>query len=117
MSEGKEQRVIKVLMVCAAGMSSSLLEIKIRQAAANAGILFELKAVSAQEIGRWTPRETWYDIVLIAPQVRYKRRSIAEMAEPHGIIVQDIDTVAYGMVDGEKIFRQIIAAIGERDKG
>ena len=38
---------IKVVLVCAAGMSSSLLEEKIRQAAAKAGKDMELKAVDA----------------------------------------------------------------------
>ncbi len=27
------------------------------------------------------------------------------------MIVQDIDTIAYGMVDGEKIFEQVIDAL------
>ncbi|HEC24089.1 MAG TPA: PTS sugar transporter subunit IIB [Chloroflexi bacterium] len=115
--ETTKQKPIKVLMVCAMGMSSSLLENKTKEAAAKAGVPFELKAVSTQEIARWDPTLHWYDVVLVAPQVFYKRKSIEQIAKPHGIIVQDIDTVTFGMVDGEKLFQQIMEAIRARDEG
>jgi len=54
-------------------------------------------------------------MVLIAPQVRYKRKSLTEMAEPFGIVVEPIESVTYGMVDGEKLFSQITAALEARD--
>lgn len=44
-------RKIKVVLVCAAGMSSSLLEEKIRKAAAEAGREMELKAVDSSRMG------------------------------------------------------------------
>jgi PTS system cellobiose-specific IIB component len=59
----------------------------------------------------WDFEKERVDIILVAPQVRFKKRSIAEKAEPLGILVQDIDTIAYGMVDGEKIFAQVLAAL------
>jgi PTS system cellobiose-specific IIB component len=114
--EDAAQKPIKVLMVCAMGMSSSLLEAKTKEAAQNAGIPFELKAVAVQEVARWDPTMHPYDIVLVAPQVFYKRKSIAQMAEPHGIIVQPIDATLFGMVDGEALFKQIMAAIKARDE-
>jgi len=117
MSEEKpEQKPIKVMMVCALGMSSSLLENKTNQAAADAGVPFELKAVSVQEVARWDPTLHWYDVVLVAPQVFYKRKAIEQTAKPHGIIVQNIDAIIFGMVDGEKLFQQIMDAIRERDE-
>ncbi len=110
------QKPIKVLMVCALGMSSSLLEARTKEAAARAGVPFEMKAVAVQEIGRWDPTLQWYDIVLVAPQVFYKRKAIEETAKPHGILVENIDSVTFGMVDGEKLFQQIMRAIEARDK-
>jgi PTS system cellobiose-specific IIB component len=103
-----EEKMIRVVLVCAAGMSSSLIEEKIRQAAAAAGMPMELKAVDATSMGFWDYERDHVDVILVAPQVRFKKRSILEKAEPLGIIVQDIDTVAYGMVDGEKIFAQVL---------
>ncbi|HUV16086.1 MAG TPA: hypothetical protein VMW28_05945 [Pelolinea sp.] len=105
------EKKIKVVLVCAAGMSSSLIEEKIRQAAAAAGKDMELKAVDATSMSLWDYDQNRMDVILVAPQVRFKKKSILEKAEPLGIIVQDIDTVAYGMVDGEKIFSQVLEAL------
>jgi PTS system cellobiose-specific IIB component len=102
---------IKVILVCAAGMSSSLLEEKIRKAAEAAGREMELKAVDSSRMGLWDYEKDTMDIILVAPQVRFLKRGIIKKAEPYGVIVQDIDTVAYGMVDGEKIFAQVIEAL------
>jgi PTS system cellobiose-specific IIB component len=110
-----EEKTIKVLMVCAMGMSSSLLEAKTREAAQAAGVPFELKAITTPEIARWDFETDYVDVVLVAPQVRYKRKSIAEAAAPYKVIVQDIDPILFGMVDGEKLFEQIQAAVRERD--
>lgn len=104
------EKRIKVILVCAAGMSSSLLEEKIRQAAEAAGRDMELKAIDATHMALWDFQQNPVDVILVAPQVRFKKRGIQEQAAPFGIIVQDIDTVAYGMVDGEKIFAQVIDA-------
>lgn len=103
---------IKVVLVCAAGMSSSMLEEKIRLAAAAAGKEMELRAVDSTRISLWDYENDRMDVILVAPQVRFKKKGIIQKAEPLGIIVQDIDTVAYGMVDGEKIFNQVLDAIG-----
>ncbi len=103
---------IKVVLVCAAGMSSSMLEEKIRQAAAAAGKEMELRAVDSTRISLWDYENDRMDVILVAPQVRFKKKGIIQKAEPLGIIVQDIDTVAYGMVDGEKIFKQVMDALG-----
>jgi cellobiose PTS system EIIB component len=105
------EKMIKVLLVCAAGMSSSMLEEKIRIAAAAGKCEMELKAVDSMRINLWDYEKNPMDIILVAPQVRFKKHSIIEKAEPFGIIVQDIDTIAYGMMDGEMIFRQVLEAI------
>jgi PTS system cellobiose-specific IIB component len=105
------EKTIRVLLVCAAGMSSSMLEDKIRKAAASAGRDIELKAIDSMSITFWDFEKDRMDVILVAPQVRFKKRGIAEKAEPQGTVVQDIDTVAYGMMDGEKILAQVLEAI------
>jgi PTS system cellobiose-specific IIB component len=112
-----EHKPIKVLIVCAMGMSSSLLENKTIEAGKNAGFVVEMNAITTPDVGRWDWQANWVDIVLVAPQVRYKRKSIAQAANPLGIIVQDIDVVTFGMVDGDKLFAQVRAALQARDAG
>ena len=100
-----------VLMVCAAGMSSSLLVNKTMQAAESAGHTLTIRAVSVAEIAIYEFVTKPVDLVLIAPQVRYKKKSVSEMAAPYGIVVQDIEPTTFGMMDGEKLFEQIKQAI------
>ncbi len=110
-----EKKKISVLLVCAIGMSSSLIENKTKKIAEDAGVPFEIKAVDIPVASRWNFEEQPVDIVLIAPQARFKKRSLEKAANPQGIIVENMDSVAYGMVDGELIFKQIMDAIEERD--
>ena len=101
---------IRVVMVCALGMSSSLLEAATVKAAQEAGVDLDMQSVSAQQIAVYDFDAHPVDIILIAPQVIFKRRSIKAVAEPRGIIVQEIEPTIYGMVDGERLFQQILAA-------
>ena len=71
----------------------------------------ELKAVDATTMSLWNYEQDRMDVILIAPQVRFKKRGIIQQSEPFGVIVQDIDTVAYGMVDGDIIFSQVLDAM------
>lgn len=108
------EKKIKVVLVCAAGMSSSLLEEKIRQAAVEAGRDMELKAVDASRMSLWDYDKETMDVILVAPHVRFKKKGIIKQSEPYGVIVQDIDSIAYGMVDGEKIFSQVLDALNNK---
>ena len=110
-----EKKKISVLMVCAMGMSSSLIEQRTAKVAEEAGVPFELKALEIAEISRWDFKENPVDIILIAPQARFKKRGLEQAAGPHGILVENMDSVAYGMIDAEKIFEQIMTAIKNRD--
>jgi cellobiose PTS system EIIB component len=100
-----------VLMVCAAGMSSSLLVNKTKQAAESSGHTLTIRAVSVAEIGIYDFAAKPIDLVLVAPQVRFMKKSVAKMAAPYGIVVQDIEPTTFGMMDGKKLFEQIKQAV------
>ena len=100
-----------VLMVCAAGMSSSLLVNKTKQAAESSGHTLTIRAVSVAEIGIYDFVAKPIDLVLVAPQVRFMKKSVAKMAALYGIVVQDIEPTTFGMMDGEKLFEQIKQAV------
>lgn len=102
----------KVLLVCAVGMSSGLLETATIEAARKRGHELDIHATSAALIIYSVDFAAYpVDMVLIAPQVRYKRKSIKKMAEPLGIVVDVIDSITYGMVDGDKLFDQIVQGV------
>jgi PTS system cellobiose-specific IIB component len=112
-----ESKPIKVLIVCAIGMSSSLLEEKTTEAAKASGVDLEMMSCTTPEVGRWDFKENYVDVLLIAPQVRFKRKSLTQQAGQYGTVVDVIESVTYGMVDGEKLFQQVMAMYESRDQG
>ncbi len=99
-----------VLIACAGGLSSSLLESTAKQAATAQGHTLEIHALGVGRI-RWIDLAAHpVDVILIAPQVRPYLKIITKIAAPHGIPVQVVDSMVYGMVDGEKLFEQIRVA-------
>jgi len=105
---------IRVLMFCAMGASSSLLAANTEKAAKAKGVDIEITLLSAAEAAVYDFGAKPVDFVLIAPQVRFKKRSITQAAAPLGIPVEDIESITYGMMDGEKLFEQIQRAVKQK---
>lgn len=93
----------KIVLLCAAGMSTSLLVQKIQKAAKEKGLEYNIAAFPIAEAGEHLKGT---DIILLGPQVKYKLKEITNLANP--IPVEVIDMVAYGMMDGEKIVNEIL---------
>lgn len=112
-----ETKPIKVLIVCAIGMSSSLLEEKIVEAATAAGVEIEMMSCTTPDAARWDFKENYVDVILVAPQVRYKKKSLTQQAGQYGTVVDNIESITYGMVDGEALFKQIMAMLETKEAG
>jgi cellobiose PTS system EIIB component len=97
---------MKIILVCSAGMSTSLLVTKMRNSAKERNIEVEIHAVAESQL---TDNLENLDVVLIGPQVRYLERKIREFVEPKGIKVAIIDQMAYGMIQGDKVLDQAIS--------
>ena len=80
-------------------------------------LLLTMRPAAAAEIAVYDFAAKPVDMILIAPQVRYKKRSVTEMAAPYGIVVQDIAPTVFGMVDGENLFQQIRLAVRKEATG
>ncbi len=88
------EKKIRVVLVCAAGMSSSLIEEKIKHAAEAAGKQMELKAVDSTRMAFWDYDQERMDIIW--SRLRRQKKSIIDKANAWNI-VQDIDTIAYAL--------------------
>jgi PTS system cellobiose-specific IIB component len=106
---------LRVIMVCAGGLSSSLVETHVRQAAQTSGVALELRSMSVFELENieFGPTPV-VNAILVAPQVRFLRRSIERRVEPLGIAVLPIEPMDFGMADGEAILGKLLAATGRR---
>ncbi len=91
----------KILLCCAAGMSTSLLVQKMRKIAEEEQYECEIEAVP---FNISEPKITEADVVLLGPQVRYNlavlQRTFPDI--PSGCI----DMMAYGMCNGKAILDQ-----------
>ncbi len=100
-----------IMLVCAAGMSTSLLVTKMQQAAATAGLereIFAVSAVEAEEI----LAEKRVDILMLGPQVRYMLAEFEAKLAPLGIPVTTISMTDYGMMKGDKVLETAESLIG-----
>ena len=97
--------MLKVMFVCCAGMSTSLLVEKVNQAAQRKGVEIEVYAMGETEARKNLSQA---DILLLGPQVRYLengfRKNLGESATKLGVV----DMIAYGRMDGEKVLEQIM---------
>lgn len=91
---------MKVLLLCNAGMSTSLLTNKMRQNAAPGD---EIDAVPESELSE---NIAGVDVILLGPQIRYKLREVTAYATPRGVKVGIVDTRVYGMMDGRAALAQ-----------
>jgi len=98
----------KIVLLCAAGMSTSLLVTKMRKAAEEAGFKCDIDAypvAKAPEVGADA------DVVLLGPQVRFNLAKVQEQCP--GIPVESIDMAAYGMMDGKKVISRVMELVKE----
>lgn len=99
----------KILLLCDAGMSTSLMVKKMKEAADKKGIETEIAAVS---IAKFEENLDNYDVFLLGPQVKYKKAKLEPIAAAKGKKVEVINTIDYGMMKGEKVLDQALALIG-----
>ncbi|HWR60132.1 MAG TPA: PTS sugar transporter subunit IIB [Clostridia bacterium] len=106
--------MLRVMLVCSAGMSTSLLVNKMRTAAAEEGVDLEIFAVPEVEVLQSIDR---VDAVLLAPQVRFLFNKLKQELEPKGIPVAVIDGLTYGLMKGDAVVKQALELVKNNYKG
>lgn len=96
---------MNILLVCSAGMSTSLLVTKMEQAAKAKGIQAKIWAVAGDAAKENLDQA---DVLLLGPQVRYLASEMKKLAEPKGIPVDIINSVHYGLMNGEAVLEMAL---------
>ena len=91
----------KIVLFCGAGMSSSLLVLKGRNAVKDAGFDYEVEGYDTSTVIK---NSSDADVVLVAPQVRHMLKKY--QAAITNCPVEPMDMVAYGSMNGPKILAQ-----------
>jgi len=92
---------MKILLVCAAGMSTSLVAESMQDALSEEEKDWVISAESSEEFHEIVSE---YDVVLLGPQVRFKKDELQEVAGAN-IPVAVINTMDYGRCRGDKILQ------------
>lgn len=98
----------KILLVCSAGMSTSLLVTKMENAAEQKGEKVNIIAVAEAEAGNHLDD---VDIVLLGPQVRYLKGKMEKRLEGKPVPVQVIDGMDYGTLNGEAVLMKALQSL------
>ena len=97
-----------IMLVCAAGMSTSLLVSKMQKAAESDGVDAEIFATAAADADAKL-EEKHPDVLMLGPQVRYLE---GQFKSKLSIPVEVINMQDYGMMNGEKVLREAVKLIG-----
>ena len=94
----------KILLVCSAGMSTSLLVTKMREAAKQKGVEVGIDALPVAEASTAVDH---VDIVLLGPQVRFQTATVEKLVKGR-IPVEVMDMRLYGTMNGKAILEDAL---------
>ncbi len=97
----------KIVLACAAGMSTSMLVVNMRKAAEEAGYACEINAYPISDV---KDKGADADIVLLGPQVRFQLAKIKGMVS---CPVEAIDATAYGTMNGKAVIAHVREVLGD----
>ena len=92
-----------IMLVCSAGMSTSLLVTKMQKAAEEKGMEADIFDVSASDNNLEAKN---VDVLLLGPQVRFMKAQFEQKLAPKGIPLDVINMQDYGMMNGAKVLEQ-----------
>ena len=97
----------KIVLLCASGMSTSMLVKKMEAAAAEMGYECSIAAFPTAEA---KAQASDADMILLGPQVRFSKGKIEEQCP--GVPVEAIEMRVYGRMDGKAVMETVKAKIG-----
>ncbi|AIX72670.1 PTS sugar transporter subunit IIB [Mixta calida] len=102
----------RIVLACAAGMSTSMVVTRMEKEAAVRGLSYQIYAIPEQNL-----REELQNypgeiaVVLLGPQVRFKLAENKKLTDGEQIPIAVIDSLAYGTLNGAKVLDQALALI------
>ncbi|KYC67840.1 PTS sugar transporter subunit IIB [Bacillus coagulans] len=101
-----------IMLVCAAGMSTSLLVTKMQRAAKEKGVDADIFAVSAGEVDSVLEKKN-VDVLLLGPQVKFMKEKFEKSLSNKQMAIDSINMQYYGTMNGEKVLEQVLSLINK----
>lgn len=102
--------MLNITLICAAGMSTSMLVKKMQDAAAKKSIEANIKAMPENQFKAFADDT---NVLLLGPQVSYMLKKFKAEYEPKGLKVDVIASIDYGMMNGEKVLEAALKMVGQ----
>lgn len=94
---------MNILLVCSAGMSTSLLVTRMLDYAKEKNIEVQIEAHPVGEVESYGQNA---DVILLGPQVRFQLSNVKKLFPDKPVEV--IDMRDYGMMDGKKVLTHVL---------
>ena len=95
---------MRIILACAAGMSTSILARNIAKVADERGLDVVVEAMSSSALDEAVWRAA--DVVLVGPQLRFQLAELKETGEKYHVPVEAIPPQNYAMADGQAVLEQ-----------
>lgn len=100
----------EIMLVCSAGMSTSMLVTAMKKAIMNEGIDANVFAKPSTEAIEYAETEE-VSVLLLGPQVRFMESGIKESLQDQNIPIAVIDSRDYGTMNGANVLKQAMDLI------
>lgn len=103
----------RIMLACAGGFSTSMLVERMVEAAKAQGIDVAIDATAEGKLDKLIDE---IDILLLGPQVGHLEASIKEKFADKPVAIGTIASIDYGMMNGEKVLGDALAAYDEKNE-
>ena len=105
--------IYNIVLICQNGASTAILVEKMLESAKSKKIDVVINAYSEKELESVIDNA---DIVLLAPQIRHKIKTINEKFGGKGVPFMSIEPMDYGMMDGEKVLGLVLRKLEQEGR-
>ncbi|MCR2044410.1 PTS sugar transporter subunit IIB [Anaerosalibacter massiliensis] len=102
----------EVLVLCSAGMSTSMLVEKIKKEIEKKEVNLNIQAVSITE-GKFLIKKEEYDLLLLGPQVAFMKEQMEHLVNGK-CPVRVINSTDYGMMNADNVLTSIMETLNNR---
>lgn len=101
---------MNVLLACGGGMSSSILAENLAAEAKKNGVEdFHIEATGTENVGLKMKQTKW-DVLLLAPQVSFRKSFLQKEADQYGIPLVPIEGILYTPMGIPDLFKLVMAS-------
>lgn len=101
---------MNILLICAGGLSTSLLVTKMKEYAQSVGEMPVIEAHPANNLGELIDR---FDIVFLGPQIAHKYDAIQKEFADMGKPIVMIEPMDYGLCRGKEVYEKAKKELGK----